>query len=86
MYKWCLCPLGNGVDCAPKIVECFFLKTIPIIKKNFNVINLYKNYPVIFVDDFKDVLNMKLPYDSNIDWNSIINTFTCEYWYNKIIS
>jgi len=86
MYKWCLCPLGNGVDCAPKIVECFFLKTIPIIKKNFNVLNLYKNYPVIFVDDFKDVLNMKLTYDSNIDWNSIINTFTCEYWYNKIIS
>lgn len=25
-YKWCLCPLGNGVDCAPKIVECFFFK------------------------------------------------------------
>lgn len=84
-YKWCLCPLGNGVDCAPKIIECFFLKTIPIVRKTKNVLNLYKNYPVIWVDDFTDVLKMDLTYDENIDWDNIINSFTCEYWYKKII-
>ena len=84
-YKWCLCPLGNGVDCAPKIVECFFLKTIPIVKRNVNVFNLYKKYPVIWVDNFTDILHMNLEYDETIDWDNIINEFTCEYWYNKII-
>lgn len=85
-YKFCLCPLGNGLDVAPKILECFFLKTIPIVRKNPNVLNLYKNYPVIWVDNFTDILDMNLIYDENIDWDYIMNTFTCEYWYNKIIS
>ena len=83
-YKYCLCPLGNGVDCAPKIVECFFLKTIPIVRKTHNVVNLYEKYPVIFVDDFKDVLNMELSYDENIEWDKIIESFTCEHWFEAI--
>ena len=84
-YKWSLCPLGNGVDCAPKILECFFLKTIPIVRLNINVVNLYKKYPVIWVDNFEDILNMKLEYDYCIDWDNIIESFTCENWYKKII-
>lgn len=86
LSKYCMCPLGNGVDCAPKILECFFLKTIPIVRKNANCLNLYKKYPVIWVDNFLDILNMTLEYDKNIDWDSIINEFTCDYWYNKIIN
>ena len=84
-YKYCLCPLGNGVDCSPKILECFFLKTIPIVKRNNNVVNLYKNYPVIWVDNFTDILDMKLNYSELINWDNIINEFTCDYWYYKII-
>jgi len=84
-YKWCLCPLGNGVDCAPKILECFFLKTIPIVRKNYNVLSLYKNYPVIWVNNFSDILHMELKYDKFIDWDNIIKSFTCESLYNKII-
>jgi hypothetical protein len=86
-YKWCLCPLGNGIDCAPKILECFFLKTIPIVRRNSNVYELYKDYPVIWVDNFLDILNMNLTltYNEFIDWDSIIESFTCETWFNKII-
>jgi len=47
-YKWCICPLGNGLDSAPRILECFFLKTIPILRKNINTFNLYNKYPVIW--------------------------------------
>jgi hypothetical protein len=83
-YKWCLCPLGNGVDCAPKIVECFFLKTIPIVRKTYNNLSLYIKYPVIWVNNFTDILNIKLEYDETIDWDNIINEFTCEFWYKKI--
>lgn len=83
-YKWCLCPLGNGIDASPKLLECLFLKTIPIVRKNHNVMELYKNYPVIWVDEFTDILQMKLAYDENIDWDNIMNQFTCDYWVEKI--
>jgi hypothetical protein len=85
-YKWCLCPLGNGVDCAPKIVECFFLKTIPIVRRNSHLLRLYGRYPVVWVDDFKEVLDMKLVYDDKIEWDRIIDEFKCEYWINKILN
>jgi hypothetical protein len=73
------------VDCSPKIVECFFLKTIPIVRRNNNLLRLYGRYPVIWVDDFKEVLDMKLVYNDNIEWDRIIDEFTCEYWVNKIL-
>ena len=45
---------------------------------------LYKNYPVIWVDEFTDILQMKLSYDENIDWDNIMKQFTCDYWFEKI--
>lgn len=86
-YKWCFCPLGNGCDHAPKLLECLFLKTIPIAKKNYNSYNLYKNYPILWIDDFDVILDEKiLQYDPNINWDKIISEFTCEYWFKKIIN
>jgi len=85
MYKWCLCPLGNGTDAAPKIIECFFLKTIPIVKKTANVWQLYKKYPVIWVNKFSDILNIELQYDISIDWDKIVEEFTCDFWFKKIV-
>ena len=85
-YKWCFCPLGNGVDHSPKLLECFFLKTIPICKKNINSYNLYKDYPIIWIDNFNLILNKtNLIYDYNINWDSIIKEFTCDFIYKKII-
>jgi len=62
------------------------LKTIPIVRKNYNTLNLYKKYPVIWVDNFSDILSMELEYDKYIDWDNIIETFTCDYIFNNIVS
>ena len=83
-YKWCFCPLGNGLDNAPKLIECLLLKTIPICKKNPNSYNLYNKYPILWIDNFDTILT-DLKYDSNINWDIIMNEFTHKYIYNKII-
>lgn len=84
-YKWCFCPLGNGVSHEPKILECLFLKTIPICKKNPHSYNLYSKYPVIWIDDFDTILT-NLKYDFNYDWDKLINEFTHKYIFDYIIN
>jgi hypothetical protein len=85
-YKYCFCPLGNGVDHAPKLIECLLLKVIPICKKNFNSYTLYNKYPIIWIDDFNCILNDEiLNYDININWDEIMNEFTHKYIYDLII-
>jgi hypothetical protein len=86
-YKWCFCPLGNGVDHGPKIVECFLLKTIPICKKNHNAYSLYGKYPVIWINDFNEILTDKqLIYPDNIDWDNILEDFKHKNIFNKIFN
>jgi hypothetical protein len=83
-YKWCLCPLGNGTDPAPRILECLFLKTVPIVKRSPNALKLYHAYPIIWVNTFDEITEDMLVYDENADWDKVVNEFTCEYWFNKI--
>ena len=54
-YKFTLCPLGNGIDTAPKIIECLLLKSVPICKRNANTIRLYSKFPVLWVDDWNEI-------------------------------
>lgn len=54
-YKFTLCPLGNGLDTAPKIIECLFFKSVPICKRNPNTRRLYNKYPVLWVDDWNEI-------------------------------
>ena len=49
-----ICPQGNGVDCH-RNWEVLYLKRVPIMKKSDYLQELYKDYPVLWVDDFADV-------------------------------
>lgn len=84
-YKWCLCPLGNGMDHAPKLLECLFLKTIAICKKNANSMSLYSDYPIIWVDNWDDINNDVLKYH-DADWDKIVDDFRYKNWFKKITS
>jgi hypothetical protein len=46
-----ICPQGNGVDCH-RNWEVLYLKRVPIMLKNEYLQELYKDYPVLWVDDF----------------------------------
>ena len=53
-HKFMICPQGNGVDCH-RNWEVLYLKRVPIMKKSDYLQELYKDYPVLWVDDFAKV-------------------------------
>jgi hypothetical protein len=49
-----ICPQGNGVDCH-RNWEVLYLKRVPIMKRTAYLQELYKDYPVLWVDDYAEV-------------------------------
>ena len=53
-HKFMICPEGNAVDCH-RNWEVLCLKRVPIMKKNSYLQECYKDYPILWVDDYADV-------------------------------
>ena len=53
-HKFMICPEGNAVDCH-RNWEVLLLKRVPIMKKNRYLQECYKDYPILWVDDYADV-------------------------------
>jgi len=52
-YKFALSPAGAGIDCH-RTWECLYLGVIPIVRKS-EINEIYKNLPILVVDDWKDI-------------------------------
>jgi len=52
--KFMICPEGNAVDCH-RNWEVLCLKRVPVMKKNRYLQECYKDYPVLWVDDYADI-------------------------------
>ena len=50
-HKFMICPQGNAVDCH-RNWEVLYLKRVPIMVRDEYLQELYKDYPVLWVDDF----------------------------------
>lgn len=91
-YKFVLCPVGNGVDPCPKAFEAMILKTIPIMIKTRNTEEVYSEFPALLVNDFTNIISMKNldeiyeHYIPQLSDDSLLQKFSCEYWYSKIMS
>ena len=53
-HKFMICPEGNAVDCH-RNWEVLLLKRVPIMKKNRYLQECYKEYPILWVDDYADI-------------------------------
>lgn len=53
-HKFMICPIGRAVDCH-RNWEVVYMKRVPIMKKNNYLKHLFKNYPVLFVDNYSDI-------------------------------
>ena len=69
-YKYAICPEGNGID-THRFHECLYLKVIPICIRNYLTEYYSKYYPIVLLDDWKelDVLVLKHFYTS-VNWNN----------------
>lgn len=85
-HKFVFSPEGNGMDTI-RTWECLYMGTIPIEKRNINN-QFYKDLPICFVDDWKEVtvpfLNMEYERIKSLDWN--MEKLTFGYWRDKILS
>lgn len=82
-HKFVLSPRGNGLDCH-RTWEALMLKRVPVIKREGFLEDLYKNIPVLFVDEWTDLNQINL--DSVYNEYSFDNQdyLTLNYWKEKL--
>ena len=52
--KFMICPIGNAIDCH-RNWEVLYMRRVPVMRRHPYLIELYKDYPVLFVDKYSDV-------------------------------
>lgn len=85
-YKFIASPDGAGVDCH-RTWEALFLNRIPIIKNKYPLKRLYDNMPVLFVNEWSDLVDMDLDkIYKKMSGTMDKKYLTQEYWNNIIIN
>lgn len=57
--KFVLCPRGNAIDCH-RNWETIYMRRVPVMKRTPMLEELYKDYQVLFVDDYSEVTEQLL--------------------------
>lgn len=52
--KFVLCPRGNAIDCH-RNWEVLYMRRVPIMKRHSYLEELFKDYPVLFVDEYSEI-------------------------------
>ena len=53
-HKFMICPEGNAFDCH-RNWEVLYLKRVPIMTRNAYLQRLYKDFPILWVDDYSNI-------------------------------
>ena len=80
-----LSPPGNGPDCH-RTWEALYVGAIPIVKNN-SIIALYKDLPVLIVDDWQDIdeeMLVKQYHEISSQTNNLQKLYA-DYWFNEIL-
>lgn len=93
-YSFILCVHGGGLEPNPKVFTALYCGTIPIVKRFVNCDILYKDLPVVFVDDWEPnsitlpLLNKwreeLISYFIYPKRELAIEKLTTQYWIDKI--
>ena len=94
-YSFLFCPHGGGLEPNPKVFSAIYCCTIPIIKRFVNCEILYRDLPVVFIDDWeKDNITLEKlklwreelkPYFYDKDKRKeVLKKLTADYWLEYI--
>ena len=53
-HKFIVCPRGNAIDCH-RNWEVLYMRRVPVMKRDSYLEELYRDYPVLFVDKYSDI-------------------------------
>ena len=82
-----ICPIGNAIDCH-RNWEVLYLRRVPVMKKNDYLEFLFRDFPVLFVDDYSEVtedLLIKSDHLYNDALNMDMDKLNLYKIFNKII-
>jgi hypothetical protein len=63
--KFMICPIGNAIDCH-RNWETLYMRRVPIMKKNNYLEYLFRDYPVLFVENYSDITENLLIENDNL--------------------
>ena len=85
-YKIVLCPAGNGVD-THRLWEVLYCNRIPLIIKlgDFNIYNMYKDLPIIIIDQIYDLYNKDIIMKKyNESLSKSLQMCEPDYWISRL--
>lgn len=53
-HKFMICPIGHAMDCH-RNWEVLYMRRVPVMIENDYLVDLFKDYPVLFVKSWEDV-------------------------------
>ena len=80
-HKFAICPPGKGSDCH-RIWECLYMKVVPVCKKSFLTEYFSKLFPILFLDNWRDLDISKLNYD-DYSWENY-DKLDFKWWKKKL--
>lgn len=85
--KFMICPRGNAIDCH-RNWEVLYMRRVPIMKYHPYLEELYKNLPVLFVNDYSEITE-KLLIEKDYLFQKLqsinFDEWTLPYYFNKIV-
>ncbi len=84
-HKFVLCPSGNGIESA-RNWETLYMRRVPIFKRHPYLEEMFKDFPVLFVDDFSEVTEELLIKNDHLYQKAQefdMKLLDLDYWFNK---
>jgi len=85
--KFMICPKGNAIDCH-RNWEVLYMQRVPIMKRHSYLEVLFKDYPVLFVDDYSEVTEELLVKNDNL-YEQVqsmdMEKLTLNYFFVKVV-
>jgi len=86
--KFMLCPRGCAIDCH-RNWEVLYMKRVPVMKRHPYLETLFKDYPVLFVDDYSEISEELLIDNDNLYQQAQLmnqEELILSNFYNRIVS
>lgn len=85
--KFMICPRGNAIDCH-RNWEVLYMRRVPVMKRHPYLEVLFKDYPVLFVNDYSEVTEEFLIANDNLYQQALqmdITPLTLPYFFDKVV-
>jgi hypothetical protein len=85
LHKFVLCPSGNGIESA-RNWETLYMRRVPVMIKHPYMQELYKDFPVLWVNDFAEVTEELLKDNDHLYEQAQkfdMELLDLDWWFNK---